>query len=59
MICEDCKYWRVISETDSEYGACTVNPPEPDERNGNRAVWPITLAIEGCGFYEPKDFGDD
>jgi hypothetical protein len=53
--CETCQYW----EAGELMGECRLNPPQviiwsEDNLPMHKTVWPITNALEWCGWFEEK-----
>ena len=50
--CGNCKWWdNSVSAADTDNtGACRVNPPGRNKRNG-LAVWPFTEDVDWCGSF--------
>lgn len=56
--CKNCRFWRAGKPVDygalralnADKGRCQRNPPVP---NGDHGQWPVTMADDLCGEYQP------
>lgn len=60
LLCQSCQYW--IWEKDEtqndgrvlHYGRCIIRAPSPPQQPSyQRAVWPKTEGLDGCGEHAP------
>lgn len=56
--CRNCRFWVAKGrEYDGEYGQCRRYPPEfvkNPTQHGPRTLFPLPLADEWCGEYQPR-----
>ena len=52
VICQQCRWWRVLSRLENTTGRCVRHAPRPVIGNSPHTQWPKTDMQDFCGEFD-------